>query len=361
MTRRALWLIAVIVALGLAHPTRVRTAGPYIPYHGMYWLTAQPSGIADRFEWMKQASGRVNFTEIPVGSLVDIPFLRQLHLQAVDFSIQVLGDALSPEVPFADLVNDKKKAGETVGAWSRALAKIQSDLQTAELSVPGISNRFKALSLGEELYGSLGCTSCEYDNPNSYPTMAGLASLAPKVRKRFRADALTALLNQRYAEAKGVFPGVYTMQVEGSWSAVVDLLDNAFYAPPPATLEVLGLDPYFPGNVSDCGPSTKAQWDGYTGAIVNHALQSFPAKPIALVGQAFRHTPGNGWPAAPAPCQLEWWYQLAAINAARIPLLMWFNYGYTDDSIPRGVRAPEHAAQLIKIIEIFDRNLANKP
>ena len=62
-----------------------------------------------------------------------------------------------------------------------------------------------------------------------------------------------------------------------------------------------------------------------------------------------------------APCQMEWTYQLALANAARIPALLWFNYGYADWAIPVGVRHPDHAEQLTKLVEIFDRNLANRP
>lgn len=67
------------------------------------------------------------------------------------------------------------------------------------------------------------------------------------------------------------------------------------------------------------------------------------------------------WPAIPAPCQLEWWYQLALAHPTRIPAMLWFAYGYNmANGIVDGVRDPAHQPELDKLVETFGRNHANR-
>jgi hypothetical protein len=222
------------------------------------------------------------------------------------------------------------------------------------------------ISLGHELYGYLDLpgSANRYNDPVNYPT------LAPYAGDRVgQADALRALLEARYTEIKTVFPAAefpntYSVLLDGLWNDLLDYGPFGYY-PPPRNVDVLGIDPYFAGGGPEvllCDAATKAQWDAHVGGRVERALIRFP-QPLMLVAQSFRHKNPevNGWPYMPAPCQFEWWYQLAIEKAPRIPALEWFNYGYAKWAIPVGVRHPDHSAQLAKLIEIFDRNLANRP
>lgn len=224
-----------------------------------------------------------------------------------------------------------------------------------QLTASGAITHLIAISLGEELYGGLnGGPSHPYNNPAQFPTLAPFAG-----DRIGQANALRDLLEARYDEINTVFPAatypnVYTTLFDLAWNDDPESpYGDENYFPPPTNLDVLGIDPYFTGNVLGCDAATQMHWNNHVAARVNYVLLHFP-QPLMLIGQAFREPPG--FPYAPATCQLEWWYQLAVSNS-KIVALQWFAYGYAPTQTPVGVRHPDHQPQLFKLAEIFDRNL----
>lgn len=114
----------------------------------------------------------------------------------------------------------------------------------------------------------------------------------------------------------------------------------------------------------NCDAGTKAAWDAHMDIRLQRLFSRFPSHPVVLVGQSFRHTNKWDWPLIPAPCQLEWWYQLALANPGRIPGMLWFAYDYNlgppEDPFVDGLKDPAHSTELARITEIFVRNYQNK-
>lgn len=322
-------------------------APAYIPYHGAYRLTVQPAGLPP-YAFVNEVAGGANFTLIGEWEARDPALLARFKALGIHFVVQFDGSV-------AQLNN-------TNNAWIMALQDIKLRIAQA-----GANDHLVGLALGEELYAclNLDCrgTNRDFNDPVQYPT------IAPHAGQRIaQGNALRDLLEQRYAEIDTVFPPVsypdlHTTNVDYFWNDDASL-PAAYYMPPPRNLDVLGLDPYFTGDVRACDAGTRAQWDASTGLLVRYAMARFPHQALLLVGQSFRHAPpaSNGWQTMPAPCQLEWWYQLAATSGGRIPALLWFAYGHDPAvSIVVGVRAPGHESELAKLAEISGRNLALRP
>ena len=230
------------------------------------------------------------------------------------------------------------------------------------------------VSVGEEWYGGLNGVWDYSTNPPTlrrpYDSATLFPTLAAKAGDRIgQAEALRGLLEARHNEINVAFPAatypnVYTVLVENAWNNDPTVFSPLVYFPPPRNLDVLGIDAYFGGDVLACDAGTKAQWDATITARVQWPIAQLP-QPILLVAPAFRHKPNPDptWPVAPAPCQMEWYYQLAASNAARIPALMWFAYGYDDNpgNVVEGVRHPALYDRFLKMVDIFARNYANRP
>lgn len=118
--------------------------------------------------------------------------------------------------------------------------------------------------------------------------MAGSCSLASD--RIAQANRLRDRLTVALGITKAHFPGAYTLLVNPWWNNQL-AYGTSWYAPVPANLDVLGMDPYFghsTTNMRFCDAGTKASWDSYVGTILNHALASY-AQPVLLIGQAFRH------------------------------------------------------------------------
>lgn len=237
-------------------------------------------------------------------------------------------------------------AGSTEAALRDPRPRLR--LAKAEMA-PGLLPRIAITYYGDEMF--LRLRNGGFDT-SAYPTLNGL-----KDDRIAQANKLREFLDEALAIVKSEFPNAYTMLVDNIWNPI-SAHGWQYYAPAPFNVEVLGMDPYFGHGTTrmrDCDATTKAAWDGTTGFAVNWAI-AYHTKPILLVGPTFRHNDVD-WPQIPAPCQLEWWYQLALSNPSRIPAMLWFSWS-TYNNIVVGLRS--HPAELQKMIEIFERNRANK-
>lgn len=254
-----------------------------------------------------------------------------------------------------------------MGRLAEAKAKLISNGAIARLAGVEVGEEIFSLTIANPSYYRIGCTLPAPSTAGClYPSLAPSATVGNSVA---HGDAIRSLLTARLAEVRAAFPAaaypnVYTIQVEHLWN---DDPGVGPYVPPPANLDVLGMDPYMEDQyLSVCDASTKAHFDATAGIRVYWARQRWGQKPILLVAQAFRHGSASpGHTVIPAACQMEWWYQLAM--QYNVPALVWFAYGYDDTyNLPggnavMGVRYPAHVSQWTKMIEIFDRNLANRP
>lgn len=340
--RAAVTASLAAIAMGLGVPTRAN--GPYIPYMGVYRLNTQPAGMRP-YTFVDETAGYVNLVMSVESDLSDYTLMQRYIQNGVWI---ILHFASTPEYL-------ENKAG----AYTTALANAKRNLIQS-----GAASRLVGVDVGEEWNG--GLNDGFFDTaPNGVPTYP---TLYPYRGQRLaQADALRGLLEARFAEVKATFPpaqfpNVHTVIVDGLWNNN-PTYGNNLYFPAPRNMDVIGMDPYFGGDNSVCNIDTRKAFDQSTRFYVEYAIATLN-RPILLVAPVFRHKPSRtDWQVAPAPCQMEWYYQLALDHPGQIPALLWFAYGYDNSpgNLVMGARHPALYAQFLKLAEIFFRNKAHNP
>jgi hypothetical protein len=127
-------------------------------------------------------------------------------------------------------------------------------------------------------------------------------------------QTMKKVLEDNIAMIKQVFPGIPVLIVENYW--------NKFSSPPPANLDVLGIDSYYIPTSNVCDATQKAKFDSEV--IPAYQDPVTVSKPILMVGGAFQYAPWR----MPSPCQIEWYYQYALSQPSVIGI-EWFTYGGT--------------------------------
>jgi hypothetical protein len=326
-------LIVVVVAVVLFSPaSRLKGAGPYVPFMGVIWSSN-------------------HYQEI-IGPYANVYSLTYPESRNAVLAQHIVSHNMSVVLQFG--IENEAMLRNTNEQLRQLL------IEAKQTMAPGLAPRIAAIYFGDEWF--VRQFSGGLDDPEKFPTLYELRG-----NRKVQAETLRDYLTSALAIVKQEFGASLTMLVDPWWNDLYVAGYEHLYHPAPANVDILGMDPYFGHGTTamrSCDSATKAAWDGHVVWLIDLAISRYPSKPIALIGQAFKHeneTP-IAWPDIPAPCQLEWWYQAALSRPNNILALLWFAWEGNGAAPPyvivRGVR--EFPNERAKIEEIFVRNYLNR-
>ncbi len=205
MSKSRILVVGLIAAGLIAHGGSSKAAGPYIPFHGVYWLTSQPSGLPP-YSYVNETAGRVNLTVIGPSELGDAGLMQRFVNNGVWFILHFSSGEKYTTPPPSGQADP--------GAWDyleNKNGKFVTDLNAAKASMiaSGAIQRLAGVSLDEEWYGFLNGYQPVSGGPFVYPynSASRYPSLAPYAANRVaQGDALRNLLALRIADINAAFP-----------------------------------------------------------------------------------------------------------------------------------------------------------
>ena len=171
----------------------------------------------------------------------------------------------------------------------------------------------------------------------AWPTFAGMSDAAFYT-------VMLARLGELYAIASRWWPDAYTINVESTWHTREGQIM-------PATIDVVGVDPYLPYSTSPV--SDQATFDLFQVGVVGEveAIVAHTPRPILLVAQAFHQVEGGVERPCPSEAQLEWWYVLAQ-RTPQIAALEFFaaNPAVADPNVRGILQVPAFIPRVLDIL-----------